>query len=85
MKQYHGAGELGDIGFVVIFARYEDQWVYCLHRRRKTFEHPGGHVEPGETALQAAFRELYEERSVILGVTSSTLNPAIIMTRLSFS
>ena len=64
MKQYYGAGELSDIGFVVIFARYEDRWVYCLHRRRKTFEHPGGHVEPGETALQAAFRELYEESGI---------------------
>ena len=31
------------------------------HRERVTFEIPGGHIEAGETALQAAKRELYEE------------------------
>ena len=57
-------GELQNIGFVVIFAKYQDKWVYCWHKCRGSFEHPGGHVEPGETALQAAKRELYEESGI---------------------
>lgn len=61
MKTYYRAGELEDSGFFVVFARYQDKWVYSFHKRRQSFEHPGGHVEPGETELAAAFRELYEE------------------------
>lgn len=64
MKRYFKAGELSDIAFVVIYAKYKDQWVYSFHKRRQSFEHPGGHVEPGETALEAAFRELYEETGI---------------------
>lgn len=63
-KKIYPAGQLEDIAFVVIFAKYRDKWVYCWHKRRKSFEHPGGHVEAGETALQAAGRELFEESGI---------------------
>lgn len=57
-------GMLDDIGFVVIFTQFEGKWVLCWHKRRESWENPGGHVEPGETALQAAKRELYEETGI---------------------
>ena len=47
--------------FAVVIARYEDQWVFCRHKKRNTWELPGGHREAGETILAAAKRELSEE------------------------
>ena len=47
--------------FAVIAARYQDQWVFCRHKERTTWEIPGGHRECGETIIQSANRELYEE------------------------
>ena len=47
--------------FAVIVARADGKWVFCKHRQRDTWEIPGGHREPGETVLEAAKRELYEE------------------------
>lgn len=58
------AGRLDNIEFVVIFTRYQGKWVYCWHKRRESYEHPGGHVEQGETPMQAAKRELYEETGI---------------------
>ena len=63
-KTNYPAGWLKDISFVVIFANYRGRWVYCWHKHRKSFEHPGGHVEQGETPMQAAKRELYEESGI---------------------
>lgn len=54
-------GSLGDIGFVSIYAKHGGKWVFCYHRRRQSWECPGGHVEPGEEPLSAARRELFEE------------------------
>lgn len=51
----------GQLKFAVIAARYQGKWIFCRHRERATWEIPGGHVEPGETPLEAARRELYEE------------------------
>lgn len=70
-KTNYPAGMLDDIEFVVVFTNYQGKWVYCWHKRRESFEHPGGHVEFGETPMQAAKRELYEES----GITDCRLTP----------
>ena len=51
--------------FVVIFARHKGKWVYCRAKTRTGFETAGGHIERGETPLEAAKRELYEETGAI--------------------
>ena len=35
------------------------------HKQRTTWETQGGHVEPGETPIEAAKRELYEESGAL--------------------
>lgn len=53
--------ELKSYRYTVIFARYKDEWLYCRHKKRDVYETPGGWIEDGETPLQGAMRELYEE------------------------
>ena len=57
--------ELGGYRYVVIFARYGDKWLYCRAKNRDTYETAGGRIERGETPLEAAKRELYEETGAI--------------------
>lgn len=51
--------------YSVIAARYGCKWVFCRHKSRDTLEIPGGHIEQGEAALEAARRELYEETGAV--------------------
>lgn len=51
--------------YAVIVSRYRNQWVFCKHRDRTTFEFPGGHREPGEDIVNTAKRELYEETGAV--------------------
>ena len=53
-----------ELVFVVIVSRCGNKHVFCRHRQRSTWECPGGHIEPGETPLEAARRELYEETGI---------------------
>ena len=59
------AGSLDPIGYVCIEAHTENGWILCFHGRRKSWECPGGHVEAGETPMEAARRELYEETGAL--------------------
>lgn len=53
------------IKYAVIVARHQGKWIFCRHKDRKTWEHPGGHRESGESPIDAARRELYEETGAV--------------------
>ncbi len=51
--------------FAVIITKTDGKWVFCKHKERDTYEVPGGHRESGETILETAKRELWEETGAI--------------------
>lgn len=51
--------------FAVIISKHNGRYVFCKHRERSTLEVPGGHREAGETILETAERELYEETGAV--------------------
>lgn len=57
--------------YTVICSYYDGNWVLSKHKKRDTYETQGGHIEAGETPLEAAKRELYEES----GIKDATLYP----------
>lgn len=57
--------------YAVIIAKHEGKLLWCRHEDRDTWEVPGGHIEPGESAIEAAARELQEET----GATDFTIAP----------
>lgn len=58
-------GFLKEYKYVVTFAYYAGQWIFCNHKERSTWETSGGHIEAGESPEEAARRELYEETGAL--------------------
>ena len=54
-------GTLKNYAYTVIFARHKDKWLFCRAKTRDVFETSGGTIEPPETPMENARRELFEE------------------------
>ena len=54
-----------DLAFAVIITKHGGKWVFCKHKERDTLEIPGGRREKGESILDCARRELYEETGAV--------------------
>jgi 8-oxo-dGTP pyrophosphatase MutT (NUDIX family) len=68
---FHPLDSLKNYRFVVVFAFHQGKLILSRHKDRQTWETQGGHVEPGETPLDAAKRELWEES----GAAEFTIRP----------
>lgn len=51
--------------YVVVLSKYHGKILLSRHKMRTTWETQGGHIEPGESPLEAAKRELYEESGAL--------------------
>ena len=51
--------------FVVVLSHMDGKYLLSRHKARTTWETQGGHIEPRETPLEAAKRELWEESGAI--------------------
>lgn len=58
-------GFLKDYRYVAIFSRMDGKWLYTRAQNRDGWETAGGHIEPGETPLEAAKRELWAETGAL--------------------
>ncbi|MEK4627559.1 MAG: NUDIX domain-containing protein [Solibacillus sp.] len=50
---------------VLVLVQYKGKWLCTIHHRRGV-EFPGGKQEVGETLVEAAIREVYEEATIII-------------------
>lgn len=56
---------LKEYKYVVILSKYDNKILLSRHKLRSTWETQGGHIEAGESPIDAARRELFEESGAI--------------------
>ncbi|MBR4038804.1 MAG: NUDIX domain-containing protein [Clostridia bacterium] len=61
ISRIYEVGYLKTYKYVVVLSTCCGKVMLSRHKQRSTWETQGGHVEPGETPMEAARRELYEE------------------------
>ena len=73
---FHQEGSVPDaeISFVTIVCKYKNFFVFCRQHQSELLEIPGGKRDGGETLLESAKRELYEET----GATDFNLYPIAV-------
>lgn len=57
-------GYLERYKYTVICTYFDGKWILSKHKKRNTWETQGGHIEPGETPMECARRELFEESGI---------------------
>ena len=65
ISKVYKVGKLRRYKYVVVLSRYNGKLLLSRHKRHITWETQGGHIEEGETPMEAAKRELYEESGAI--------------------
>ncbi len=89
----HRLNELKHYKFVVILSEYKGKLLFSRHKERTTWETQGGHIESGESPIEAARRELYEESGAVafsivplfdyrVGTTESSANGIVFFARI---
>ena len=61
----HPIDHFDDRKYVVTLSYMDGKYLLSRHKDRTTWETQGGHIEPGETPLEAAKRELWEESGAV--------------------
>ena len=65
------AGSLNNYMFTAVCSNFNGKWLLSMHEECDTWETQGGHIEDGETPLECARRELFEES----GITDADIYP----------
>jgi len=65
ISKVYEVGALKAYKYVVVLSTCCGKLMLSRHKQRTTWETQGGHVEPDETPMEAAKRELYEESGAV--------------------